>query len=574
MTRADADSADRDARLARLMADLTDELLKGHEPDFEATARQSPELAAELRSLWSVVRVARVVGGSGNSGDHDSQAGDDHFQSAGTDGDQTPVPTAPGSGLPLPARFGDYELLAEIGRGGMGVVYKARQISLNRIVALKVILRGAMASPADLARFRAEAMAVARLEHPQIVPVYEVGEIDSQPYFTMKYVSGSTLARRLEAGPLPAREIARILQAVCQGVHFAHQRGILHRDLKPSNILIDRQGEPHITDFGLAKRIEAGHQLTQSGAVLGTPTHMSPEQAAGARVQLGPASDVYSIGTILYQLLTGRPPLAGATPVETMLLVLEQEPLAPRLVNPHADRDLEMIAVKCLQKPPDLRYASAGSLADDFAAFLADEPLAARSGHFTQVLARWFRETHRATILQNWGLLWMWHSLVLLVICVSTDALRWRGHSARLPYVLMWTAGLGTWASITWALRRRSGPVTFTERQVAHVWAASLVAIAGLFAVEWLLELRVLTLSPVLGLVSGMVFLIKAGMLTGKFYAQAVALFASGVAMAVMQRFDRPGGITLFGVVSALCFFVPGLKYHRQLLAEREPESP
>jgi hypothetical protein len=238
--------------------------------------------------------------------------------------------------------------------------------------------------------------------------------------------------------------------------------------------------------------------------------------------------------------------------------------LPPRLLNPRADRELEMIALKCLQKPPELRYDTALALAEDLEAYLADEPTAARSGLFSQVLARAFRETHHATVLENWGLLWMWHSLALLVICLLTNWLQWRGVTSPGWYVGLWTAGLGTWAMIFWTLRRRSGPVTFIERQIAHVWAASMIAIAMLFVVEVILEMPVLTLSPVLALTSGMIFLVKAGMLTGQFYLQAAALFATAIGMAILQRLQIPLGVTLFGVVSAGCFFFPGLKYYRQ----------
>jgi serine/threonine-protein kinase len=263
-------------------------------------------------------------------------------------------------------------------------------------------------------------------------------------------------------------------------------------------------------------------------------------------------------------MLTGRPPFQAATAVETVLMVLEQEPLPPRLVNPSADRELEMIALKCLQKPADLRYASAKDLADDLEAFLADEPTAARSGLLSQIVARAFRETHHATVLENWGLLWMWHSLALLVTCVLTNLLEWRGVDSPLPYLVLWTAGLGTWAAIFWKLRRRSGPVTFIERQIAHVWAASMISIALLFVVEMLLGMPVLTLSPILALTSGMIFLVKAGMLTGQFYFQAAALFATAIVMALLERMNIPLGLTLFGVVSAGCFFFPGLQYYRQ----------
>ncbi len=456
--------------------------------------------------------------------------------------------------------MGDYEILEELGRGGMGVVYKARQVSLGRIVALKMILRGALASAADMARFRAEAEIVARLEHPQIVPLYEVGEFNGQPYFSMKFVAGTTLAKRLAEGPLPAREAAEILAPICRAIDFAHRQGLLHRDLKPSNILIDEAGRPHVTDFGLAKRMTGDGSLTRTGAVIGTPSYMAPEQAAGGRGEIGPASDVYSLGTILYQMLTGRPPFQAASPVDTVLMVLEQEPLAPRVVNPKADRDLEMVALKAIQKPPDLRYPSAAAMADDLEAFLAGEPISARSGGFTQVISRLFRETHHAAVLRNWGLLWMWHSVVLLILCFVTNWLKWREVDSRWPYLLLWAGGLAIWAPIFWAIRRRAGPVTFVERQIAHVWGAAVLASISLFFVEMLLALPVLTLSPVLGLVNGMVFVVKAGILTGTFYVQAVALFLTAGAMCLFPSV----GLILFGVTSALCFFIPGLKYYRE----------
>jgi serine/threonine-protein kinase len=569
----------RDERLAAILSRLADAAAAGAAVDVEAAARSEPDLAAELRELWGAMFVAAAAA---SASQHDatvpSPAAGAAFDQPTSDlatGDGTGTPRTPASDSSdpsgrsdrrpqFPRQFGDYELLSELGRGGMGVVYKARQLSLGRTVALKMILRGELASPAELARFQAEAQAVARLDHPHIVPVYEVGEHEGQPYFTMKYVSGTTLARRLAEGPVSAADAATLLAPVCEAIHYAHERGVLHRDLKPSNILIDRDGRSLVTDFGLAKRIEGDSRLTTTGAIIGTPCHMAPEQAAGRRGQVGPASDVYSLGTILYQMLTGRPPFQAASPVDTVLLLLEQEPLPPRLLNARADRELEMIALKCLQKPPELRYATAQALADDLRAFLADEPIAARSGLFSQVLARWFRETHHATVLENWGVLWMWHSLVLLVLSLATNWLQLDKQTSPWPYLGLWVAGLGAWAGIFWFLRRRAGPVTFVERQIAHVWAASVISIAGLFCVEIVLGLPVLSLSPIIALTSSMVFVAKAGILTGKFYIQAAALFATALAMAWLEREQIQLGITLFGVVSALCFFVPGLKYYRQ----------
>ena len=335
----------------------------------------------------------------------------------------------------------DYELQEELGRGGMGVVYRAWQPSLQRDVAVKLILRGTLASADELARFQAEAEAAGRLQHPHIVPIYEVASHDGQCYFSMQLVEGETLAEKLADGPLPAREAVRLMATVARAIHYAHTQGIVHRDLKPANILIDADGEPHVTDFGLAKQLDAGASLTRTGAVLGTPAYMAPELASGDRGSVGPACDVYSLGTILYALLTGRPPFQGPSPVDTVLMVLEQDPLPPRLLNPKLDRDLEMIVLKCLQKPPELRYASAAALADDLTAYLNDEPISARSGQFSQVVARVFRETHHATVLENWGLLWMWHAAVILVMCLVTNWLHakrveWPECAKPWPYLL------------------------------------------------------------------------------------------------------------------------------------------
>ena len=533
-----------DERFALLLTQLTDRVQRGDQVALEDECSKHPEFAAELRELWGAVMIAQAAGsGSINA----------------TAPAQTEFPSGT---LTLPARFGDYELVQELGRGGMGVVYRARQLSLAREVALKMVLRGNLASKADLERFQAEAQAAAKLDHSAIVPVYEVGEQGGRPYFTMKHIAGTTLAQRLAQGPLPAKEAATILAAVAHGIHFAHTHGVLHRDIKPSNILLDENGWPHITDFGLAKQTTDAASLTKTGAVLGTPAYMSPEQAVGNRGQVGPASDVYSLGVVLYHMLTGRPPFQAASPVDTVLMVLEQDPVPPRMLNPKADSDLEMIALRCLQKPIDLRYATAALLAADLEAYLNNESISARSGRFTQIISLWLRETHHASVLENWGLLWMWHSLVLFVACLATNILFWFHVKERMYYFLLWTAGLGTWAAVFWALRRRMGPVTFVERQIAHVWAGSMACIALLFPLEYWLDLPVLKLSPVLGLVNGMAFLVKAGMLSGQFYIQAVALFITAGLMAVYPDYAH----LIFGSVSAACFFFPGLKYYRQRL--------
>jgi predicted Ser/Thr protein kinase len=532
----------REERLAILVGELTDRMQDGDNIDINEVCDQHPDLATDLRDLWGIMVVADAAG---SHSIHETVSSN---------------PSEAGATLELPCRFGDYQLLEELGRGGMGVVYRAHQTSLNREVAVKMILRGQLASPADFDRFQVEAEAAARLNHPGIVPVYEVGQQDGRPYFSMNYVVGETLADRLADGPLVGREAARILVTVARAIHYAHRQGVLHRDLKPANILLDVNGEPHVTDFGLAKRVTDSENLTRTGSVLGTPAYIAPEQAAGDRGQVGPSSDVYSLGSILYHLLTGRPPFQAATPVDTVLLVLEQDPVPPRVLNPKADRDLEMITLRCLQKPPDLRYSSADSLADDLEAYLNDEVVSARSGRFFQVMTRLFRETHHAAVLENWGVLWMWHSLVLFTACFLTNALHWAGFDNRWYYILLWTAGFGAWAGVFWFMRKRLGPVTFVERQIAHIWAASMISIGALFFVEWKMGHAPLTLSPILGLVNGMVFMIKAGILSGTFYIQAFALFATAFVMASFPDYAH----LIFGAVSAACFFFPGLKYYRQ----------
>ena len=274
--------------------------------------------------------------------------------------------------------FGDYELLEEIGRGGQGVVYRARQKSLNRTVALKVIALGQWSSTPHLKRFRHEAEAAASLEHPQIVPIYEIGERDGSCYFSMQFIEGGQLDQILKREPMSPRRAAELLVKIARTVQFAHEHGILHRDIKPGNILVDKNGEPHLTDFGLARLIEQQSTVTNSFDVLGTPSYMSPEQAAGRTKELTAAADVYSLGAVFYQMLTGEPPFAGGTTYETIRMVLESEPRNPRTRNPKVDVDLATICLKCLEKDTTRRYQSAAALADDIERWLRHEPIQAR----------------------------------------------------------------------------------------------------------------------------------------------------------------------------------------------------
>jgi serine/threonine protein kinase len=322
----------------------------------------------------------------------------------------------PGAGIegPHPDVPG-YEILAELGRGGMGVVYQARQTELGRVVALKMVLAGSMVAAAEVQRFRAEALAAARLDHPHIVPIFEVGEHQGLPFFTMKYIEGGSLAQHLERLSGDVKATVRLVAQVARAVHHAHQRGIIHRDLKPANVLLSaacglagapEEGtakpqaagqagslsyQPHVTDFGLAKRTDGDSGLTATGAILGTPSYMAPEQAA-ARKEITTAVDVYALGAILYECLTGRPPFRGDTPWETLLQVMERDPVPPRTVNPQVDRDLELVCLKCLHKDPGQRYASAAALADELEHWLAGEPLAVHPPSLAALFRLWLRQ--------------------------------------------------------------------------------------------------------------------------------------------------------------------------------------
>jgi WD40 repeat protein/tRNA A-37 threonylcarbamoyl transferase component Bud32 len=358
--------------LDAIIADYVQQVEAGQVPDREALLAQHPELAARLRAFFA--DCDRL----------DRQAGELRLSA---DPNRTTDATAPADDLPRVRYFGDYELLEVIARGGMGVVYKARQASLNRVVALKMILKGELATPRDVARFRAEAEAAAHLDHPHIVPIYEVGEHDGQHYYAMRYVEGTALTRRPRA---EARQEAGLLATVARAVHHAHQHGILHRDLKPSNILVDAAGTPLVADFGLAKRVDAEGSLTESGALVGTPRYMAPEQAAG-RKDLTVAADVYSLGVVLYERLTGQTPFSGETMLELLRQVREAEPPRPSSITPGLNRDLETICLKCLEKDPAKRYASAEALADDLERWLRGEPIQARPVGQAERWWRWCR---------------------------------------------------------------------------------------------------------------------------------------------------------------------------------------
>jgi len=328
---------------------------------------------------------------------------------------------APAAGdVPLPETVAGYEILGLLGRGGMGVVYQARQQGLKRLVALKMILAGGHASSRALARFRSEAEAVAQIQHPHIIQIFEVGEEAGLPFFSLEYVEGGSLAGKIASTPQKPREAAQLVQLLAQAMECAHQKGIVHRDLKPANILLTLDGSPKITDFGLAKQITDDSAKTRSGTILGTPSYMAPEQAEGRAHEVGPLADVYSLGAILYELLTGRPPFQGITLLETIQQVQTQEPVAPTQLQPGVPADLETICLKCLRKEPGQRYASAADLAEDLRRFLAGEPIRARPVGRVERLWRWSKRNPRVALLSGTV------AVLVVVWAMTASVLVWR----------------------------------------------------------------------------------------------------------------------------------------------------
>jgi WD40 repeat protein len=392
-------------RLNSLLSAWQEQRLQGRDVSAAELCRDCPELAPELGRRIAVLRQMdqlRQAASARPGPDPGAAAPAPGIRPTGPadDGPEAATRvTGSGPGRPDSApglgSVPGYEILGELGRGGMGVVYQARQTGLKRLVALKMILAGGHAGEQEVARFRAEAEAVARLQHPNIVQIHEVGEAEGRPFFSLEYVEGGNLADRLKGTPLPPRQAAELVQTLARAVQAAHQAGIIHRDLKPANVLLTRDGQPKITDFGLAKQLDTGQRHTQSGAIVGTPSYMAPEQAEAKGKEIGPAADIYALGAILYELLTGRPPFKAATPLDTLLQVVSEEPAPPSQLQSRVPRDLETICLKCLEKVPARRYGSGQVLADDLGRFLAGEPIAARPVGRAEKLWRWCQRNPR-----------------------------------------------------------------------------------------------------------------------------------------------------------------------------------
>jgi serine/threonine protein kinase len=468
---------------------------------------------------------------------------------------------------PLQTQFGEYELLTEIARGGMGVVYKARHTSLDRIVALKLILAGRLAAEDDLVRFRTEAEAAAKLQHPHIVAVHDVGEVDGQQYFSMDFIDGQTLAHRLAKGPLPSRVAARYVALVARAIHYAHRQGVLHRDLKPSNILIDQADEPHVTDFGLAKRLGGDQGHTRTGMVLGTPSYMAPEQASGKIKDQGPLTDIYGLGAVLYELLTGRPPFKAESPMDTLMQVLESEPVPPRLLNRKIDHDLETICLKCLEKNPARRYASAEALADDLDRYLSGDTISARSSNMFDYVARMLDRSQHDIAFYTWSTMLLIFSVIVLVehvavfVLSQTSQPRWTILIARsLQFIGMGIAFLYTRG-------RRLLPTSAPERELWTIWVGYFITVVVNWMVCWQLRNYDVVqpggaapprwdeylLYPFITMLSGLAFFTMGSNYWGRCYAVGAAFFVAAVLMPLRLEYAPLAfGLLWSGTLAAL----------------------
>jgi serine/threonine-protein kinase len=506
----------------------------GQPVSAEELCRDRPELLEEVRRhLRALEAVYRVPRGASSGPETLSEPG------------------RAGAGVAVPP---GYELLGELGRGGMGVVYKARQIKLNRLVALKMILAGGHASARERSRFKAEAEAAARLSHPNIVAVYEVGEHDGRPYLVLEYVDGDSLPRRTEGTPLPAQAAAELVRTLARAVQHAHERGVVHRDLKPANVLLASpdvaaslqladsaqatlgklptcRHVPKITDFGLAKMLDEQGQ-THTGDVLGTPSYMAPEQAAGRSRDVGPATDVYALGAILYELLTGRPPFKGATVLETIEQVLTQEPVPPSLLQPKVPRELEIVCLKCLGKEAQGRYASAQLLADDLDRFLAGEPISVRGTGLVEQVARALSRSQYDVRFQSWGT----QLLGLAILPVLVEAVVFALALARRPLVaaaLAITLGTATFIVLRlWLGRRKRDTTGPAERQLWSLMLGQLLALSLMAVVSWpRTDEEALALYPRWAILTGLVFFTMGGTYWGGCYLIGLSFWAVALLM-------------------------------------------
>ncbi|MCE9534480.1 MAG: serine/threonine protein kinase [Planctomycetes bacterium] len=477
-------------------------------------------------------------------------------------------PTGPSLALKLIMPFIEgYEILGILGQGGMGVVYKARQQKLNRTVALKMLLPSVVGSSGEGQRFRTEVEATASLNHPHIVHIFECGERDGSLFYSMEHIEGSSLQERLSDGPLAGRAAAGYLAKVAAAIEHAHQQGILHRDLKPSNILLDTHDQPHVTDFGIAKRLTDSAGPTRTGSILGTPSYMAPEQASGSK-NLTPATDVWGLGALLYCLLTGRPPFLAESLTDTLMQVLENDPAPPRLLNPKVERDLETICLKCLEKDPNQRYPSAAALADDLNHYLAGEPINARSSHLLDRLARELGRSSHDVEFRNWGSLLFWIGLIVFVCHTANFVVAQVG----LPLWLRWVSGSVQFILIGLLLWRRLPnrllPTTAAERQLWSIWIGYFFSLTTVLFIlhpvrDFWTTIQVDSshweLYPHSALLSGFAFFVMGGGYWGGCYAIGLAFFL----LAVLMPLNLAIAPLAFGLLWSASLCTLGLRLRR-----------
>jgi serine/threonine protein kinase len=470
-------------------------------------------------------------------------------------GDAAPLPTLPG-----------YEIIREIARGGMGIVYEARQTSLNRPVALKLILHGALASDSDRRRFAAEAAAAAKLKHPGIVVIHEVGEHAGQPFFSMEHVAGDSLSRILHNGPVSPKQAAHYAAEVARALQFAHDHGVLHRDVKPSNVLVDDAGRVRVTDFGLAKQVNADDKLTVTGQLLGTPSYMAPEQITGPATAIGPAADIYGLGALLYELLTGQPPFRGATPVETLIQALDSDPQSPRRLNPNIPRPLEMIALKCLERNPADRYASAACVAADLDRFLQGETLSISSPNLLDRVVRTLersqfdREIHALSRMLFYV---AWIAGAAHVGIFATQLLR-------PAHPLAWELGLriaelGGMAFVFWCRRAEWYPPRgAAARQLTAIWIGYLACCGALYVVDYIMDpagqrFYGLGAYPPMAVLAAFVFMV----LGSSYWGYCYVLAGVFLGLAVVMTAWLPAAPLIFGLFWAACLVLLAIRLGR-----------
>ena len=570
----------REERLNAVIASFLDAVAAGRTPDRRALLAEHPDLAEDLEAFFSdhdkarqVAEPWRLIGALGGEvaepppGERPSHP--DAPTAAFVQGSsdlETPAVAADPASEAAGRRFGDYELLEEIARGGMGVVYKARQVSLNRIVALKMILAGELASETDVRRFHNEAEAAAHLDHPNIVGIYQVGEHEGRHYFSMKYVEGKHLGQIARQGVLPAKRAARYVHQVAEAIQYAHDEGVLHRDLKPSNVLIDADDQPQVTDFGLAKWTQGDSTVTVTGQVLGTPCYMSPEQVDARRHQVGPASDVYSLGAVLYELLTGRPPFRAENAYETLALVREGDLERPRRLNPQVPRDLELICLKCLERNPKHRYPSARALADDLGRYLQGDSISVDSQNLLRRVARRLTHGQHDVEFRTWSsMLYYFAGIVFL----THGVIFWLVHRGS-PYSLT-TMSLIRGTEFTsmglvfWAYRRAWFPPRGAPaRQLWSLWLGYVGASFVLTLVGRALVLQghpfdELLLYPQLAILASLGFVMMGSSYWGYCYAMGVGMLL----LALLMTWNLAWAPLEFGLAWGGCLVALGRHLRR-----------